>query len=53
LRQPGVVAIPKAADPDHVIENRAALELRLTVDDLAWLDLAFPPPTAPQQLEIF
>jgi diketogulonate reductase-like aldo/keto reductase len=52
LRQPGVVAIPKAADPDHVIENRAALELRLTVDDLAWLDLAFPPPTAPQQLEI-
>ncbi len=35
LRQPGVIAIPKSGDPDHVVENRAALEVRLTEGDLA------------------
>jgi diketogulonate reductase-like aldo/keto reductase len=52
LRQPGVIAIPKASSPDHVMENRAALDLQLTTEDLAWLDLAFPPPDGPQPLEI-
>jgi len=52
LRQPGVIAIPKSSDPEHVIENRAAFEVPLTSGDLAWLDLAFPPPTGPQPLEI-
>jgi len=52
LRQPGVIAIPKSSDPEHVIENRAALEVPLTNGDLAWLDLAFPPPTGPRPLEI-
>jgi diketogulonate reductase-like aldo/keto reductase len=52
LRQPGVVAIPKAGNVDHVVENRAALELPLTDQDMAWLELAFPPPTGPQPLEI-
>jgi diketogulonate reductase-like aldo/keto reductase len=45
LRQDGVVAIPKAAKLVHVRENYAALELRLTRQDLAELDRAFPPPT--------
>jgi diketogulonate reductase-like aldo/keto reductase len=46
LRQDGVVVIPKAVRPQHVRENRAALELAqaLRPDDLAQLDAAFPPP---------
>jgi diketogulonate reductase-like aldo/keto reductase len=44
LHQPGVVAIPKAAQARHVRENRAALDVALTAQDLAELDQAFPPP---------
>jgi diketogulonate reductase-like aldo/keto reductase len=52
LRQDGVIAIPKAATPAHVRENRAALDIRLTEQDLAALDAAFPPPTAAVPLEM-
>jgi diketogulonate reductase-like aldo/keto reductase len=52
LRQPGVIAIPKASRPGHVQENRAALDLKLTREDLAQLDQAFPPPDGPQALEM-
>jgi diketogulonate reductase-like aldo/keto reductase len=52
LRQDGVIAIPKAGTVDHVHENRRALELELTQQDLAALDRAFPPPTRAQPLEI-
>jgi diketogulonate reductase-like aldo/keto reductase len=44
LHQPGVVAIPKAVQPAHIRANRAAYDIRLTTDDLAALDRAFPPP---------
>ena len=44
LRAPGVISIPKAADPTHLRENAAARDLRLTPEDLAELDAAFPPP---------
>ncbi|MCC7049050.1 MAG: aldo/keto reductase [Alphaproteobacteria bacterium] len=44
LAQPGVVAIPKATNPAHLRENIAAVDIRLTKDDLAELDRAFPPP---------
>ena len=44
LRQEGVVAIPKAGTPEHVRENRAALDVVLGEKDLAELDRAFPPP---------
>jgi diketogulonate reductase-like aldo/keto reductase len=44
LRQPGVVAIPKAVQPAHVRANRAAYDLKLTANDLAELDRAFPSP---------
>jgi diketogulonate reductase-like aldo/keto reductase len=40
----GVVAIPKASNPEHVGQNRAALELVLTKRDLEELERAFPPP---------
>jgi diketogulonate reductase-like aldo/keto reductase len=52
LRHPDVNAIPKARTPQHVRENRAALDLRLTKKDLAELDRAFPPPTEPRPLEV-
>jgi diketogulonate reductase-like aldo/keto reductase len=44
LHQPGVTAIPKAVQPAHIRENRAAHDLKLTKDDLSDLDGAFPPP---------
>jgi len=46
LRQDGMIVIPKATRPEHVRENRAALEVRLSDADLAELDRAFPPPRA-------
>jgi diketogulonate reductase-like aldo/keto reductase len=52
LRQPGVVVLPKSADARHVRENRAALDVRLTPDDLRELDAAFPPPSGPMPLEM-
>ena len=52
LRRKGVVAIPKAGTQAHVRENRAALELRLSAQDLDELDRAFPPPTGPAPLEM-
>jgi diketogulonate reductase-like aldo/keto reductase len=51
LRQDGVIAIPKTGATDHVRDNHAALDLRLTADDLAALDEAFPPPTHATPLE--
>ena len=41
----GVVAIPKAANLEHVRQNRAALEFSLTQSELKELDRAFPPPS--------
>ncbi len=44
LRQDGMIVIPKATQPEHVRDNRAALDLALDDADLALLDRAFPPP---------
>jgi diketogulonate reductase-like aldo/keto reductase len=44
LQQEGIVVIPKASQAAHVRENRAALDLTLTDEDLTALDRAFPPP---------
>jgi diketogulonate reductase-like aldo/keto reductase len=52
LHQEGVVAIPKAGRLDHLRENAAALEIKLTKDDLAALDRAFPPPKKKTPLEM-
>ena len=52
LRQPGVVSIPKAASSAHVRENAAAAALRLSEQDLAEIDAAFPPPRKKQALEM-
>jgi diketogulonate reductase-like aldo/keto reductase len=52
LRQDGVVAIVKASTSDHIMEDRSAVDVRLTRQELAELDRAFPPPTRPVPLEI-
>jgi len=44
VRQPGVVAIPKAAKAAHARENARSAELRLTKRDLDELDASFSPP---------
>ena len=50
LQQEGMIVIPKASKQEHVRENRGALDLKLTVEDLAALDRAFPPPKGPSAL---
>ena len=52
VRQPGVIAIPKASSVAHAEENAAALGLRLEAEDLAAIDAAFPAPDNPVPLEI-
>ena len=41
LRQPDMMVIPKAATLEHVRQNRSALDIRLTDQDLAELNRAF------------
>ena len=50
LRQPDVVVIPKASSEAHVRDNHAALELRISAEDLEKLDRSFPPPKRPTPL---
>ena len=52
LRHPHVICIPKAADPVHVRLNAAALDISLTIQDLAEIDAAFPPPRRKQTLAV-
>ena len=51
LHQEGVIVIPKASSQPHVRENRAALDLTLTDEDLAEIDKLFPPPRRKSGLE--
>ena len=51
LRHDDVIAIPKAANPEHVQDNFRALDLRLSKHDFLELDEAFPPPTKKVPLE--
>ncbi|MGE6737307.1 aldo/keto reductase, partial [Streptomyces sp. NPDC059900] len=52
LRHDDVIAIPKASTAAHVEENHAALDVRLTDEDLKALDAAFPAPVRKEPLEI-
>jgi diketogulonate reductase-like aldo/keto reductase len=51
LQQEGIIVIPKAGNEAHVRENRAALDLVLTDQDLTDLNRAFPPPRKKTALE--
>jgi len=50
LRQPGLIAIPKASNENHVRDNARSIEIELTERDLADLDREFPPPPSNQKL---
>lgn len=52
LRQPGMIAIPKASTVAHVGQNHAALDIHLNQEDLAALDQVFAPPRSKQALEM-
>ena len=45
LHQENIIAIPKATNKVHVRENRAALDIKLTEEDVQRLDQAFKPPS--------
>ena len=50
LRQPDVIAIPKAVQAAHLRDNLAAASIELTADELAQIDAAFPPPARKRRL---
>lgn len=52
IRQPGVIAIPKAANVAHVEQNAAALNMTLSDEELMLLDSAFPAPAAKTPLDM-
>jgi diketogulonate reductase-like aldo/keto reductase len=52
LNQPQVIAIPKAGNPRHVEENRAAAELLLSEEEVQALEIAFPRPRTRKPLEM-
>jgi diketogulonate reductase-like aldo/keto reductase len=52
LRQPEVVTIPKATNPEHVRANIKAVDVKLDAEDLAALDAAFPPPRRAAALDM-
>lgn len=52
LHQEDIIVIPKSSRIDHVEQNYAAKDLKLSAEELAALDVAFPPPTKPVSLEM-
>jgi diketogulonate reductase-like aldo/keto reductase len=52
LRNPAIVAIPKASTAAHVRDNRAAVDVRLDGDALATLEQSFPSPRRKKPLEM-
>jgi diketogulonate reductase-like aldo/keto reductase len=50
LRQPDVIAIPKAAREDHLRENLDAARIELSTSDLEAIDRLFPVPRRKQPL---
>lgn len=52
LRQPGVLVIPKAGDPQHLAENAAAADLQLSEAELQLIDSAYPAPSRKQRLQM-
>jgi diketogulonate reductase-like aldo/keto reductase len=50
LRQPEVIAIPKASNEKHVRDNARSIQIELTKEDLAELDREFPPQNSKRSL---
>jgi diketogulonate reductase-like aldo/keto reductase len=52
LHQDQVIVIPKSSNIAHVEKNRAALDFKLTIEELETLDTAFPAPKRSVPLEM-
>lgn len=52
LHQEDVIVIPKSSRIEHVEQNYAALDVKLSAEELSTLDAAFPPPAKPVPLEM-
>lgn len=52
LKQEYVIAIPKAAHPEHVRENAQVVDITISEDDFQKLDQAFPAPIRKTYLDI-
>ncbi|HAZ46407.1 MAG TPA: aldo/keto reductase [Cyanobacteria bacterium UBA11369] len=52
LHQENIIVIPKSSRIDHVEQNYAALNLKLSAEELNALDAAFPAPSKPVPLEM-
>ncbi len=52
LHQQNVIVIPKSSKIEHINQNLAAIDLKLSTEELDALDAAFPPPTKPTSLEM-
>ena len=50
LRQPGMIAIPKASTKKHVRDNARSIEIKLSREDFADLDREFPAPKSKKPL---
>jgi diketogulonate reductase-like aldo/keto reductase len=50
LRRPSLLAIPKAADPEHAVANAAAGDLELSAEEIFRIDRAFPRGPVPREL---
>ncbi len=50
LRQPDVIAIPKASNKTHVRDNAKSVDIQLADQDFADIDREFPPPRSKQPL---
>jgi diketogulonate reductase-like aldo/keto reductase len=52
LRQPDLIAIPKATTEAHVRDNATSLKIEVTKKDLTDLDREFPPPKSKKSLPV-
>ena len=52
LHQENVIVIPKSSRIEHLEQNHAAIDLKLSTQELDALDAALPPPTKPTSLEM-
>jgi diketogulonate reductase-like aldo/keto reductase len=50
LRQPDVIAVPKAVQAAHLADNLAAASIELSAAELAQIDAALPPPRRKRRL---
>lgn len=52
FHQQNIIVIPKSSRIEHIDQNYAALDLKLSAAELATLNTAFPPPAKPVPLEM-